>query len=1292
MSITGTDVNNALVSRLAIRTLPNKYESLIRILTYGNQYPTIKDIIVNVEKDQALLQTKIEPKDEVALSEDKETRTCFVCGKKGHISRNCRNRGNNNQSSNNKYTQAKLAENEEEEEPNIAFVAINKRGCALIARNQKQTILDSGANNHMFTSKSDFTDLRISSGGVQIGQEGVKIPIKGRGKVIKISNNNKIVFNNALYVPDLPYNLISLSKIWKGKGDLERLQNNKFQVVQNKKKIFNGNIKNGLLHINFDNNNTFVSEHKRLGHGGKSYNCEACKMVKSTQILFNGKIERPNQPLDEISVYLMGPITPISLGGANKQDAKHELEKVILQAENILEKQVKRIICDGGKEFVKVFCEERGIQLTITTPYTPQHNGIVERINRMLMDKVRTLMIESGVKKELWAELTNTANFLLVRVSENEQSPFEKLFNRKPDLSRIKRFGCRAFVTNNNYKRKLDERAHKGILIGYEPDFGIYQILLEDTGKIIWSRDVRFNEDEIPFKNKKDNKNNINQENTIEEEIEPIRQEEIELGQPDINVQEENREPLWIRLRIPRPQEHESTQNNEGTSNIQKKTKKPRWEWELYTKAPKDINSDILQENIIERQSRNNRALVANVGEMASKEKDEAFSKNDYTTVTAMNANTELDEGNPESLKEAQRRPDWAKWKQAYFTELDCISDQNVFKIIPRQEIPKEKTLINTRWVFTKKFDQNGNLQRYKARCVARGFKQKSGIDYQETFSPTGRLSTLRFLISHSAQTEQQIRQADFVTAYLNSELNEEESVFSSPPEGFCEWIRESKPETYEEKRTKDFMKNPTEYVLKLKKSLYGLTQAAQSWYQTLKNWLINFGFIPSNADPCLFIRGRTILFAWVDDILIVGNDSNQVINGLKEQLKIKDLGPASHLLGIRIIRDRLDHITINQTHYIEELLKKYNMEDCKTTSTSMQSNIKLEPSKDEEAKEFKKLNLDYRASVGSLNYLTQCTQPDISYVVGHLSQFLEKPNITHWNCFKRILRYLKGTKDLGINYHKSDNDNIIGYSDTSWEEDLNRRSWSGYVFMYEEVIVSWRSKKLGGVSASSTEAEFRAYLAAFHEAKWLALIQSEINNENPRNLKVYSDNQGAISRAKNPIYHSRTKHIEVHYNSIRDSIENNEVLLEYLPTEELLADCTTKALDRNKNEYFNRKMGLRKQTSTVVNIAEAFTELSQSRGRVRGTIVKSQLLEKLINEHEKLINKDVKILDELIGYKNCRDISIERKYKSRTKRKALTNDTEKHKRRRKHQLLDVKYLVDYKRIRDRKRTIREYK
>ncbi|MBW0527724.1 hypothetical protein O181_067439 [Austropuccinia psidii MF-1] len=201
----------------------------------------------------------------------------------------------------------------------------------------------------MFSNESSFVNLKELSGGVQIGQEGIKITIKGRGEVVKMSNKNKIVFKEELLVPDLPYNLISLSRIWKGKGDLERIPDNKFQVIKNKKKVFGGHIENGLLHVDFDYEKAFASENEHLGHSGRSGNCEECKIGKLTQIAFNGKIIRPDKPLEEISVDLMGAITPESLGGVkyilvvvdsnagfswvrmlkDKGDAKHEIEKII---------------------------------------------------------------------------------------------------------------------------------------------------------------------------------------------------------------------------------------------------------------------------------------------------------------------------------------------------------------------------------------------------------------------------------------------------------------------------------------------------------------------------------------------------------------------------------------------------------------------------------------------------------------------------------------------------------------------------------------------------------------------------------------------------------------------------------------------------------------------------------------------------------------------------------------------------------------------------------------------------
>ncbi|MBW0474418.1 hypothetical protein O181_014133 [Austropuccinia psidii MF-1] len=215
---------------------------------------------------------------------------------------------------------------------------------------------------------------------------------------------------------------------------------------------------------------------------------------------------------------------------------------------------------------------------------------------------------------------------------------------------------------------------------------------------------------------------------------------------------------------------------------------------------------------------------------------------------------------NPNTLKEARNMHDWPKWKEAYFSELDSILEWNVLEIFTKKYLPKQKLLIKTHWFFTKKFNENGQLQRYKAQCVARGFEQKEGIDYQETFSPTGRLSTLRYIINYTVQTRQNIRKADFVTTLLNSELNEEESVYTTLPEGFVDWINKTKLELYEHEKGKNLLSNPQEHILKLKKSLYGLKQAAQSWYLTLQQWLNKNNFILSPEDPFLFTCKNTIL------------------------------------------------------------------------------------------------------------------------------------------------------------------------------------------------------------------------------------------------------------------------------------------------------------------------------------------------------------------------------------------------------------------------------------------------
>ena len=249
-------------------------------------------------------------------------------------------------------------------------------------------------------------------------------------------------------------------------------------------------------------------------------------------------------------------------------------------------------------------------------------------------------------------------------------------------------------------------------------------------------------------------------------------------------------------------------------------------------------------------------------------------------------------------------------------------------------------------------------------------------------------------------------------------------------------------------------------------------------------------------------------------------------------------------------------------------------MEDAKKFGTPMQSNIKLDKATEAEIEEFKKTGQDYRAAIGCLNYLSQCTRPDITYTVGILSQFLENPGLKHWQAFKRCLRYLKGTQSLGLEYVKSEDFNLVGYTDSSWAENDLKQSTCGFTYFLGKNLISWRSKKISAVSLSSTEAEYRAYLSAAQEAKWIRKILEDTHK--PQEYAIlFSENQGAIKLASNPVFHSRTKHIDVHYNYIREAVKYKEIALEYIPTAEMTADIMTKALDRVKHIKFSINLRL---------------------------------------------------------------------------------------------------------------------
>ena len=264
----------------------------------------------------------------------------------------------------------------------------------------------------------------------------------------------------------------------------------------------------------------------------------------------------------------------------------------------------------------------------------------------------------------------------------------------------------------------------------------------------------------------------------------------------------------------------------------------------------------------------------------------------------------------------------------------------------------------------------------------------------------------------------------------------------------------------------------------------------------------------------------------------------------------------------------------ISQQRYLESVLQRYGMENCRPISTP------LEP-----GKHFFKLSDDdeafdkgiYQQAIGCLTYLSTVTRPDIAAAVGILSRFMASPTKDHWIAIKRILRYLKGTLNYGLKFSEDKDDiQVIGFADADWAGDINSRcSTSGYVFQIGNCTVSWSSKKQATIAKSSTEAEYVSLSSAAQEAIWLRSLMKDLGNKLKAATLLYEDNQGAIELSRNPKHHNRTKHIDISYHFIREKVASNEIVVEYCPSVEMLADIMTKGLPKATFERLRNALGV---------------------------------------------------------------------------------------------------------------------
>jgi hypothetical protein len=856
--------------------------------------------------------------------------------------------------------------------------------------------------------------------------------------------------------------------------------------------------------------------------------CNGCIQGKQHRQPFpKSGATRANDLLEIVHSDVCGPMKTTSLGGARyfltftddksrhttvyflktKDEVLEKFKAYQALSENITGKKIKILRSDNGGEYMSgnftKYCSNKGILQQTTAPYTPEQNGVAERLNRTVVESARCLLKQQGLGNHLWAEAIATAVYLKNRsptkALKDFNVPEEVWTGRKPSVKHLRIFGCDAYVhVPKDQRSKLDSKSMKCIFLGYEAGSKAYRLYNPTSRNFVKSRDVIFDEEkqlshqEIGF---------------------------IPLGEEGQSQQQGNHPYLN------QPEEEMETEEN-------------------FEDAQEEFQEDFQETRRSEREKK----LPRKYWEL----------DNPIQVCLA-------DTREPQSLTEALSGDSSKEWKDAIESEYASLLKNDTWTLTP---LPPNRKAIGNKWIFKIKHNADGSIQRYKARLVVKGFLQTQGVDFNETFAPVVKFTSIRCLLAIGTILDLEIHQMDVKTAFLNGELEEE--IYMQQPEGL-------------EKGSSNKL------VCKLNKAIYGLKQAPRAWYQKINAYLLKSGFSRTNTDHSVYIlnskESKVIISIYVDDLLLLSNNLSkleEVKRELANAFDMKDLGQVHYLLGIQITRNRQTRTTqLSQTKYLQGILERFSMQDCKPLSTPQDVNSKLskamEPLTKEEVESMVKI--PYQSAVGSLMYAMVATRPDIAVAVGVVSQFMNNPGQQHWTAVKRIFRYLKGSMDFCLEL--SGNNKLVkleGYCDADWAGNVdNRRSTTGYTFTLAGASISWKSRHQPTVALSTTEAEYMAATEATKEAVWLRAFLDNLGYKQLNPTSILDDNQSCISLTKNPTYHARTKHIDIQHHFVREKVEANEVIFQFCGTDKMVADILTKPLSKFKHELFRRLMGIKK-------------------------------------------------------------------------------------------------------------------
>lgn len=885
-------------------------------------------------------------------------------------------------------------------------------------------------------------------------------------------------------------------------------------------------MKNGIVHgISFAENGIGIR------------NCEVCMEGKQARAPFKHIGTRSKHLLDLIHSDVCGPMENASIGGARyfltfiddysrkvfvyflkaKSEVLETFKEFKQMVENQTERRIKVIRTDNGTEYCgndfELFCKRGGIIHQRTNVYTPEQNGVAERMNRTLVERAKCMIFDAKLGISYWGEAVNTAAYVINRsVSSTlvDNTPEGIWTGSEIDLSGMRIFGSPVMVhVPKQRRRKWDSKSTKMLFIGYGENVKGYRCIDSSTGRIVYSRDVVFME------------SNVEVIGSVPIDIDDI----VSVGEKN-DAETESDDDYPDADDPPNASEQQAEPDEQNASNTSEASN-----------APYAPGASGLEGQAPRRSSRIPRPID--------------FGRYGYVSYAAMIDETNVD---PNTVEEALSCADEPNWKAAMDSELQSLDENNTWTLV---DLPSGRKAIRNKWVFKTKRDGEGNIVRHKARLVAKGCSQKYGIDYTETYSPVVRYTSIRYLIALAVKLGLHIDQMDAVTAFLQGDLNEE--IYMMQPEGRTDGTNRV---CKLNKSMYGLKQSGRQWNKKLEKTLrsFGLQKSKVDpcVYFTKDKRLI------------IAIYVDDILVFWKDATI-----RDRLKAALCGAFHMKDMGTAKQCVGLNITYDGSGGIYLDQSKYARDILARFGMADCKPAKTPSDPNQKLSMDMYGDGNEEDSV-IPYQEAVGSLLYLVQGTRPDIAFAVNDVSRFNNKHGKAHWTAVKRIFRYIQGSIDMKLCFFNSDEMTGYTDADWASDVD-KRRSCTGFVFTMSGGAISWNSKRQDTVALSSTEAEYMALSSATQEAIWLKEFGKELDSTlEKQTIVIACDNQSAIKLAETDGFRARSKHIDVRHHHIRDRIENGTIEVRYLPTEEMVADSLTKAVTGSKHNYCSERMGLR--------------------------------------------------------------------------------------------------------------------